>query len=172
MSGNITATTMRLFDMGEAGDIAIADATATSTGLFDRNGHEICVGDYVSIGGNITADDSMGPLPNGWTFWDDEFFQVVYDDFLKTWSLSFDLEPDSPLNAKYIHHALALLHNGCAELVNEEGNPRFPQPIERRNPRFPQPVEREISKPRAKLSRKARKAARAKQAASTKPSFL
>ncbi len=38
------------------------------TGLFDSNNIEISEGDMVSLSGNMTADNSMGELPNGWAF--------------------------------------------------------------------------------------------------------
>lgn len=85
--------------------------------IVDRNGVEIQDGDFVSLDGNMTADDSMGYLPNGWTFDEDDVYQVYHDDRIGTWSLKLGCEPDTPYNIKYMNHAVALLHSGDVTVV-------------------------------------------------------
>ena len=65
------------------------------TGLFDKNGIEIKVGDMVSLDGNMTADDSLGTLPNGWTFEEEDVYEVYFDESIKNWSLKLGVEPDT-----------------------------------------------------------------------------
>lgn len=86
------------------------------TGLLDVDGVEIQDGDFVSLSGNITADDSLGYLPNGWTFDDDDVYQVYFDERIQNWSLRLNVEPDSPLNIKYMNHAVSLLHDGSVRI--------------------------------------------------------
>ena len=45
----------------------------------DREGDAIREGDFVSLDGNITADNSMGELPNGWAFDEDDIYEVLFD---------------------------------------------------------------------------------------------
>lgn len=87
------------------------------TGLFDKHGIEISAGDRVSLAGNITADNSMGALPNGWTFDESDVYEVWFDDRIGKWSLKLGVEPDSALNAKYMNHAVSLLHDQAVEIV-------------------------------------------------------
>ena len=88
-----------------------------NTGLKDKHGKEIQSGNFVSLAGNITADDSMGSLPNGWFFDEGDVFEVYFDERIKNWSLKLNCEPDSPLNIKYMNHALSLLHDERIEIV-------------------------------------------------------
>jgi hypothetical protein len=83
----------------------------------DRNGVEIKDGDFVSLDGNMTADDSMGVLPNGWHFDESDVYQVYYDERIGTWSLRLGCEPDTPYNIKYMNHAVSLLHSGDVTIV-------------------------------------------------------
>jgi len=93
----------------------------------DREGQIItnreCVaireGDFVSLDGNITADNSMGSLPNGWTFDEDDIFEVWFDPTIDTWSIKTDVRPDSEYNVKYLNHATALLHSGQVTVVDK-----------------------------------------------------
>lgn len=87
------------------------------TGLLDSNGVEICTGDMVSLDGNMTADNSMGTLPNGWTFEEDDVYEVYFDERIKKWSLKLGVEPDSPYNCKYLNHAVSLLHDGSVKIT-------------------------------------------------------
>lgn len=87
------------------------------TGLIDRNGVEISDGDVVSLDGNMTADDSFGALPNGWTFDETDVYEVYFDARIDTWSLKLGVEPDSALNIKYMNHAVSLLHDGAVAVV-------------------------------------------------------
>jgi hypothetical protein len=88
-----------------------------NTGLKDRNGAEIHAGDFVSLDGNMTADDSFGELPNGWTFDETDVYEVYMDDRIGKWSLKLGCEPDSAYNCKYMSHAVSLLHDGCVTVV-------------------------------------------------------
>lgn len=90
------------------------------TGLLDCDGSMIRDGDMVSLGGNVTADDSTGVLPNGWTFDESDVYQVRFDHTISQWSLDLGCEPDSAYNAKYMNHATSLLHGESAKLVNNE----------------------------------------------------
>lgn len=82
------------------------------TGLLDKTGHMIREGDFVSLDGNMTADDSLGALPNGWTFNESDVYEVYWDQRISQWSLKLGVEPDSAYNVKYINHAVLLLHSG------------------------------------------------------------
>lgn len=83
-----------------------------ATGITDRNGVDIKDGDFVSLDGNMTADDSLSDLPNGWTFCDEDVYRVYFDPRIDTWSLDMGIEPDTRYNAKLLSHAVALLHSG------------------------------------------------------------
>ena len=87
------------------------------TGLLDKNGVEIKPGDFVSLDGNMTADDSLGILPNGWIFDESDVYEVYLDERITTWSLKLPVEPDTPENIKYMNHAVSLLHDGRVEIV-------------------------------------------------------
>jgi len=89
------------------------------TCLRDKNGDMIRDGDRVSLSGNITADDSLGLLPNGWFFEDDDVFRVYFDTRINSWSLDLGVEPDSGYNIKYMNHAVGLLHCGHSELTEQ-----------------------------------------------------
>lgn len=88
------------------------------TGLKDKNGVEIKVGDFVSLDGNMTADDSLGELPNGWTFDETDVYQVYFDERISKYSLRLDVEPDSRYNVKYMNHAVSLLYSGDVEVTD------------------------------------------------------
>lgn len=92
-----------------------------NTGLLDRNGREIMNGDFVSLDGNMTADDSLAPLPNGWVFDEDDVYQVYWDDRIDHWSLRLGVEPDNLYNMKYMDHAVSLLHDGLVVVVDRGG---------------------------------------------------
>jgi hypothetical protein len=90
------------------------------TGIIDRNGVEIWEGDRVSLDGNMTADNSMGDLPNGWTFTEDDVYAVYFDERIQNWSLRLGVEPDSPYNRKYMDHAVSLLHDGVVTVLSPQ----------------------------------------------------
>lgn len=90
------------------------------TSLMDKNGNTIFDGDYVSLAGNITADDSLGLLPNGWSFDEEDVYQVRYDESISDWSLDLGVAPDSPYNIKYMNHAVGLLHDSECVLKKQE----------------------------------------------------
>lgn len=94
--------------------------------LLDRNGAEIRPGDFVSLDGNMTADDPMGALPNGWIFDESDVYQVAYDE-QGGWSLLLSVDPDTPENVKWIKHAVSLLRDGLVELVRERRQASGPQ---------------------------------------------
>lgn len=87
------------------------------TGLFDKTGIEIIEGDFVSLDGNMTADNSMAVLPNGWTFDETDVYQVYWDDRISNWSLHAGVEPDTSYNVKFLNHAVSLLHSGDVKIV-------------------------------------------------------
>ena len=89
------------------------------TGLKDKNGNMIHEGQFVSLAGNITSDNSFGFLPNGWTFDEEDIYEVYFDKTIQKWSLKLGVEPDSPYNVKYMNHALSLLYNQSVEIVNK-----------------------------------------------------
>lgn len=96
------------------------------TGLLDKHGVEIREGDRVSLDGNMTADNSMGALPNGWFFDETDVYEVYFDERARSqtaaatkgaWVLKLNCQPDSPENIKYMNHANSLLHDGRVEIV-------------------------------------------------------
>lgn len=87
------------------------------TGLLDSEGIMIFEGDRVSLAGNMTADDSMGLLPNGWIFDEEDIYEVYYEPSIKTWSLKLGVQPDSAENRKYYNHALSLLHGKAVKVI-------------------------------------------------------
>lgn len=89
------------------------------TGIKDRNEIEIKDGDWVSLDGNMTADDTFGELPNGWVFEESDVYQVYFDERINNWSLKLGVEPDTEYNCKYMSHAVRLLHNGCITIVDK-----------------------------------------------------
>jgi hypothetical protein len=91
--------------------------TRRATGLLDRNGAMIHEGDRVSLDGNTTADDSMGSLPNGWVFGENDVYEVYFDPRIDTWSLKLDCKPDTAYNIKYMNHAVHLLHDQATTIV-------------------------------------------------------
>lgn len=88
-----------------------------STGLLDKHGREINVGDFVSLDGNMTTDDSLGDLPNGWFFNEEDVYEVYFDERISKHSLKLGVEPDTRYNIKYMNHAVSLLHSGDVEIV-------------------------------------------------------
>lgn len=89
------------------------------TGLYDSYGVEIKDGDLVSLDGNMTADNSFGVLPNGWTFEESDVYEVYWDERINNWSLKLDVEPDTPYNIKYMNHAVNLLHADSVFITTE-----------------------------------------------------
>ena len=89
------------------------------TGLLDRENKMIHDGDWVSLDGNMTADDSMGILPNGWIFDEEDVYQVYFDEKIQNWSLKLGVYPNTAYNVKYMNHAVGLLHNNSVTIVDE-----------------------------------------------------
>lgn len=88
-----------------------------NTGLVDREGRQINSGDKVSLDGNMTSDDSMSVLPNGWIFDESDIYEVYWDTRINNWSLKIGTEPDSAYNIKYLNHVVGLLHEGKTLIV-------------------------------------------------------
>jgi hypothetical protein len=88
-----------------------------NTGLYDKNGIEIKMGDFVSLDGNMTTDDSLGDLPNGWFFDETDVYEVYFDKRIGKYSLKLGVEPNTCLNIKYMNHAVSLLHSGDVQIV-------------------------------------------------------
>ncbi|MDR3551208.1 MAG: hypothetical protein P4L31_07385 [Candidatus Babeliales bacterium] len=86
-------------------------------GLVDRNNEPVKNGDKVSLDGLMTADNSMGDLPNGFIFGEEDIFEVYYDEKIKNWSLKMGIEPNTPYNVKLLNHALGLFHDGQTLII-------------------------------------------------------
>ena len=87
------------------------------TGIIDNSGRDIADGDFVSLDGNLTADNSLGALPNGWVFDEAAVYQVYFDERINNWSLRLGIEPDTAYNCKYMSHAVSLLLDGEVRVV-------------------------------------------------------
>lgn len=95
-----------------------------TTGLLDIDGVEIKDGDYVSLDGNMTADNSMGTLPNGWIFEEDDVYQVYFDSRINNWSLRIDdVDLQSAYDVKFLNHAVSLLHSKQVKIVEGKIKP-------------------------------------------------
>lgn len=90
--------------------------------LKDSTGKLIKVGDFVSLAGNMTADDSMGWLPNGWTFQDDDIYEVIFDTRINKLSLKLPVKPDSEYNVKFMNHAVSLLYSKSVVICDKPDN--------------------------------------------------
>lgn len=93
--------------------------TNKETPFTDREGKPIKEGHWVSLDGNMTADNSMGFLPNGWHFDEDDVYKVIFDKSIENWSLDLGVKPDSSYNIKYMNHAVGLLHDGDVTIVDK-----------------------------------------------------
>jgi uncharacterized phage protein (TIGR01671 family) len=92
-------------------------AVCQFTGLKDCKGKDVFEGDIVSLNGNMTADDSLGMLPNGWIFDEKDKYQVVWGDKFAAWELKMAVEANDAYNAKYMNHARSLLLHGDCEVI-------------------------------------------------------
>ena len=94
--------------------------TNLETKIKDIDGLIIFDGDMVSLDGNMTADNSLGWLPNGWIFNKEDVYQVRFDLNIDHWSLDLDTDPNTAYNRKYINHATSLLHDNRVKLVQTQ----------------------------------------------------
>lgn len=107
----------RAWDGKKIGEYSYGPIQSQFTGLLDKNRKEIFEKDVVSLRDNLTTDDSLSALPNGWFFDESDIYIVVWDDELMGWALQMDTKPDSAENAKYLNHARSLLLDGNVEVI-------------------------------------------------------
>ena len=97
------------------------------TTFVDSTRRPIYGNDLVSLEGGLTADNSCGPLPNGWSVGLYGVYRVYYERRLCVWGLAMGLDPDDPVdgpfNRKFMNHAWGLLHRGHVRVVADDGRP-------------------------------------------------